>query len=70
VSLDDAGDFEALSYFWGSEEDKGLITLEKMDFPVTRNLFNALTNLRVVGSNGEGPRTLSRIVSESRHVTE
>lgn len=38
--------YHALSYVWGSEEDKKQIVVDGIDFYVTVNLFNALVSLR------------------------
>jgi hypothetical protein len=39
-------DFEALSYTWGSPSRTHIITCNRKSFPVTTNLFHALTYLR------------------------
>ncbi|PWY93145.1 hypothetical protein BO94DRAFT_583385 [Aspergillus sclerotioniger CBS 115572] len=46
VSLDDKPIYEALSYTWGDPSDKVAITLEGVDFSVTKNLHMALRRLR------------------------
>lgn len=38
--------FEALSYMWGDESIKKLITLDGLEFPVGENLYDALNHLR------------------------
>ncbi|KAJ6037039.1 hypothetical protein N7540_001318 [Penicillium herquei] len=49
-------DYEALSYAWGKWEDYGTIPLNVIpNFPVTRNLANALQRLR----HRERPRRMS-----------
>ncbi|ENH70932.1 Heterokaryon incompatibility protein 6, OR allele [Fusarium oxysporum f. sp. cubense race 1] len=44
--LEDKVDYEALSYAWGSSEDKATITVNETTLQVTRNLTDALTYLR------------------------
>ncbi|KAF5646236.1 heterokaryon incompatibility protein [Fusarium sp. NRRL 52700] len=44
--LEDKIDYEALSYAWGSSEDKATITVNKTTLQVTQNLKDALTYLR------------------------
>ena len=46
VGLDQAGDFEALSYVWGDPSNPHHVTLDKTDFSVTANLYTALQFLR------------------------
>ena len=46
VSLDDEPNYEALSYAWGSSCDRVSITLNGSSFPVSQNLYSALTYLR------------------------
>lgn len=46
VSLEDPPPYEALSYVWGSQEERSEISLQGCDFSVTRNLGIALTSLR------------------------
>ncbi|KAK4247159.1 heterokaryon incompatibility protein-domain-containing protein [Corynascus novoguineensis] len=45
--------FEALSYRWGTENEKGTITLNGLPFEVTRNLLDALLFLRRQAASGE-----------------
>lgn len=55
ISLDQTPDYEALSYAWGSQNDKiGTVSLEGKPFPVTSNLEDALHHLR----GEEEPRML------------
>lgn len=46
VSLDAPPHFNAISYAWGDPEDTCLITLDGLEFPVTRSLWGALRALR------------------------
>lgn len=55
VSLNENPEYEALSYAWGSQNEKiGTVSLEGKPFPVTHNLEVALRHLRLK----EDPRTL------------
>jgi hypothetical protein len=45
ITLDNVGEFEALSYVWGSPRRKLSIFLENQEFEVTRNLAHALRHL-------------------------
>ncbi|KAF4633434.1 hypothetical protein G7Y89_g4686 [Cudoniella acicularis] len=58
VSLDNVGEFEALSYVWGSPGRKLSILLENQEFEVTQNLAHALRHLRPARSNKFEARTL------------
>ncbi|KAH6705277.1 heterokaryon incompatibility protein-domain-containing protein [Leptodontidium sp. MPI-SDFR-AT-0119] len=46
VSLDTATDFFALSYVWGDPNSTRTISLDGRDFPVTNNLWWAITYIR------------------------
>jgi hypothetical protein len=46
VSLSSNPTYEALSYTWGSPTNPREITIDGVEFPVTENLFQALTHLR------------------------
>ncbi|KAL2073860.1 hypothetical protein VTL71DRAFT_11186 [Oculimacula yallundae] len=46
VSLDSSPDFFALSYVWGNASITSTISLDGFDFEVTRNLFDAIMQLR------------------------
>lgn len=46
VSLDDNPPFSALSYVWGDQNDKRTILVDKQPSKVTRNLFEAMLELR------------------------
>ncbi|KAK7183477.1 hypothetical protein DPSP01_008515 [Paraphaeosphaeria sporulosa] len=54
AALDDAPNYEALSYCWGDPKDTQTITCDGRSFPVTRNLHEALVGLR----RRSGKRTL------------
>ena len=54
--LEDAPEFAALSYVWGDPNDTIEITLNGAEFPVTRNLYKALTFLTRVHNDGEKMR--------------
>ena len=54
VKLDHRPDYEALSYVWGSCNDRKSISLNGMEFAVTANLFIALRYLR----RQDKPRTV------------
>jgi hypothetical protein len=58
VRLDNVGEFEALSYVWGSTGRKLSILLENQEFEVTQNLAHAIRHLRPVSSNKFEARTL------------
>jgi hypothetical protein len=58
VSLDNVGEFEALSYVWGSPGRKISILLENQEFEVTQNLAHAMRHLRPASSNKFEARTL------------
>ncbi|ENH73480.1 Heterokaryon incompatibility protein 6, OR allele [Fusarium oxysporum f. sp. cubense race 1] len=60
--------YEALSYVWGSQEDPGFVYISGNCCPVTRNLFEALTYLRLPDSD----RTLwiDAICINQRNVAE
>ncbi|KAH8681679.1 heterokaryon incompatibility protein-domain-containing protein [Xylariales sp. PMI_506] len=44
-SIHDAPVYEALSYVWGDASDCVNVTINSLDFPVTRNLYQALKHL-------------------------
>ncbi|KAJ4987096.1 nol1 nop2 sun family protein [Stagonosporopsis vannaccii] len=46
VSLDDALEYEALSYFWGDQTDLTTIFLDGHPVLITRNLYDALFHMR------------------------
>lgn len=46
VPLDCLPDFEALSYVWGNQSDRGNIYIDGARFSVTKNLYIALKNMR------------------------
>ena len=50
VALENAPPYEALSYHWGSKDNKPTIVLQQgldsLPFPVTKNLFQALQRIR------------------------
>lgn len=41
-----APEYAALSYCWGDESDKAYVPLDRRRFPITRNLFSVLRQLR------------------------
>jgi hypothetical protein len=47
ASLDEVLSYEALSYVWGEERKRDSINLDGICFPVTHNLAEALTSLRL-----------------------
>lgn len=51
VHLKEVGNYEALSYTWGSPEFSRAISINNTDFNVGENLFQALSHLRSVGSD-------------------
>src|SRR5277367_3175798 len=58
VSLDNVGEFEALSYVWGTPGRKLSILLNNQELKVTQNLAHALRHLRPAKSNKFETRTL------------
>ena len=59
TSLDQAPTYEALSYTWGSPDDKLPITLCSRSFEVAHNLYGALQHLRKEWSLGQYARRTS-----------
>lgn len=47
VRLEDAPEYTALSYVWGSEEDAATILVDGIEFKVTQNLMDALETLQM-----------------------
>ena len=53
VSLDEKPEFVALSYVWGDSADTRAISVNGSQFPVTVNLFEALSQTREFVRTGE-----------------
>lgn len=51
VNLDDNPDYQALSYVWGSQSEPKTIQLNQQQFFVTQSLSDALTGLRLPGTD-------------------
>jgi hypothetical protein len=49
ASLEEAPNYEALSYCWGDPKDTQIINCNEQSFPITSNLHAALVNLRQPG---------------------
>jgi hypothetical protein len=58
VSFDNVGEFEALSYVWGTPGRKLSILLDNQEFKVTQNLAHALRHLRPARFSKFEARTL------------
>lgn len=63
LSLDSAPAYEALSYTWGSIDDKQTITLSGAPFEITQNLYAALLELRSQPTNVDSDQQISAVSS-------